>query len=182
MSSTVSNDRRGIRHDSARAEPSLPALVSERQGRYRSWLMPLPLTVCRHLVWRAVGDPAAVAEMLEPIVSIGKKRGSGHGHVLTWTVDEAPEADGWEFAHLYPNGARAHRTALLPDGHRNRGDDWRGSPDGVAAMAASGPSQVVTVAAGQTIVRHSVAAWTADGSNDRMAMSRSRRWGRFVWW
>lgn len=88
----------------------LPVLVSERQGRYRSRVMPLPLTVCRNLVWRAVGDPAAVTELLTPIVSIGKKRGAGHGHVLTWTVDEAPEANGWEFAHLYPNGALG-RTA-----------------------------------------------------------------------
>ncbi|UOT08501.1 hypothetical protein MPY17_39585 (plasmid) [Rhodococcus opacus] len=23
----------------------------------------------------------------------------------TWTVDEARGANGWEFAHLYPNGA-----------------------------------------------------------------------------
>lgn len=88
----------------------LPALVSERQGRYRSRVMPLPLTVCRHLVWRAVGDPAAITELLTPIVSIGKKRSAGHGHVLTWTVDEEPGADRWEFAHLYPDGALG-RTA-----------------------------------------------------------------------
>ncbi|MFC9362889.1 hypothetical protein ACFTZB_40770 [Rhodococcus sp. NPDC057014] len=55
----------------------LPALVSERQGRYRSRVMPLPLTVGRHLVWRAVGDPATITELLAPIMSIGKKRGAG---------------------------------------------------------------------------------------------------------
>ncbi len=70
----------------------------------------MPLTVCRHLVWRVVGDPAAVAELLAPIVSIGKKRSAGHGHVLTWTVDEEPAANRWEFAHLYPDG-RLGRTA-----------------------------------------------------------------------
>ncbi|MDV6247033.1 hypothetical protein [Rhodococcus opacus] len=88
----------------------LPALVSERQGRYRSRVMPLPLTVCRHLVWRAVGDPGAVAELLAPIVSIGKKRGAGHGHVLSWTVDEQSDGDRWEFAHLHPDGSLG-RTA-----------------------------------------------------------------------
>ncbi len=88
----------------------LPALVSERQGRYRSRVMPLPLTICRNLVWRAVGDPAAVAELLTPIVSIGKKRGAGHGHVLSWTVTEHPAADSWEFAHLHPDGGLG-RTA-----------------------------------------------------------------------
>ncbi|KXX54546.1 hypothetical protein [Rhodococcus sp. LB1] len=88
----------------------LPALVSERQGRYRSRVMPLPLTVCRHLVWRAVGDPGAVVELLESIVSIGKKRGSGHGHVLSWEITEHPDADRWEFAHLHPDGSLG-RTA-----------------------------------------------------------------------
>ncbi|WP_054248623.1 hypothetical protein [Rhodococcus opacus] len=82
----------------------LPALVSERQGRYRSRVMPLPLTVCRHLVWRAIGDSAAVAELLGPIMSIGKKRGAGHGHVLSWEITEHADADPWEFAHLHPNG------------------------------------------------------------------------------
>lgn len=88
----------------------LPALVSERQGRYRSRVMPLPLTVCRHLVWRAVGDSAAVTELLAPIVSIGKKRSAGHGHVLSWEVTERPDADRWEFAHLHPDGSLG-RTA-----------------------------------------------------------------------
>ncbi|MDI9941307.1 hypothetical protein QM806_38840 [Rhodococcus sp. IEGM 1351] len=88
----------------------LPALVSERHGRYRSRVMPLPLTVCRDLAGRAVGDPAAIIELLTPIVSIGKKRSAGHFHMLTWTVDEEPGADRWEFAHRYPDGALG-RTA-----------------------------------------------------------------------
>ena len=88
----------------------LPALVSERQGRYRSRVMPLPLTVCRYLVWRAVGDPAAIAELLAPITSIGKKRSAGHGHVLSWEVTEQPDADRRELAHLHPDGSLG-RTA-----------------------------------------------------------------------
>lgn len=88
----------------------LPALVSERQGRYRSRVMPLPLTVCRNLVWRAVGDPIAVAELLAPIMSIGKKRGAGHGHILSWEITEHQNADPSEFAHLHPDGSLG-RTA-----------------------------------------------------------------------
>lgn len=72
--------------------------------------MPLPLTVCRHLVWRAVGDPDTVAELLAPIVSIGKKRSAGHGHILNWTISEDSGADRWEFAHLHPDGTLG-RTA-----------------------------------------------------------------------
>ena len=88
----------------------LPALVSERQGRYRSRVMPLPLTICRHLVWRAVGYPAAIADLLAPIAAIGKKRGAGNGHVLSWKITEQPDVDLWEFAHLHPDG-RLGRTA-----------------------------------------------------------------------
>ncbi|WP_256718325.1 hypothetical protein [Rhodococcus sp. D-1] len=86
----------------------LPALVSERQGRYRSRVV--PLTVCWHLAWRAVGDPAAVAELLEPIMSIGKKRSAGHGHVLSWEIPEHMDADQWKFAHLHPDDSLG-RTA-----------------------------------------------------------------------
>ncbi|WP_432422427.1 hypothetical protein [Rhodococcus opacus] len=99
-------DQQALAHMSA----ALPASVSERQGRYRSRVMPLPLTICRHLVWRAVGDPAAVAELLTPIVSIGKKRSAGHGHILDWTITAHPDADRWEYAHLHPDGTLG-RTA-----------------------------------------------------------------------
>ena len=106
----------------------LPALVSERQGRYRSRVMPLPLTVCRHLVWRAVGHPAAVAELLTPIVSIGKKRGAGHGHILSWEITEHPASDLWEFAHLHPDGTlgrTAPATCLRERGHVSTGGEGR---------------------------------------------------------
>ncbi|MDF3311561.1 hypothetical protein P3H15_42035 [Rhodococcus sp. T2V] len=106
----------------------LPALVSERQGRYRSRVMPLPLTVCRHLVWRAVGHRAAITELLTPIVSIGKKRGAGHGHILSWEITEHPASDLWEFAHLHPDGTLG-RTAppacLHEHGHVPTGGEGR---------------------------------------------------------
>ena len=108
----------------------LPSQVSERQGRYRSRVMPLPLTVCRTLVWRAVGDPAAVAALLEPIISIGKKCGSGHGHVLSWELIEHPAADSWAFAHLHPDGSlgRTIPAVCLHDGEKVRvgGKGWMG--------------------------------------------------------
>ncbi|ABH00655.1 conserved hypothetical protein (plasmid) [Rhodococcus jostii RHA1] len=115
-------DQQALDHMAA----DLPALVSERQGRYRSRVMPLPLTVCRHLVWRGVGDPVAVAELLGPIVSIGKKRGAGNGHVLSWEVAEHPAADLWEFAHLHPDGGlgRTAPAACLRDhGEMRTGGD-----------------------------------------------------------
>ena len=89
----------------------------ELQGSYRSRVMPLPLTVCRHLVWRSVGNTAAVADLLAPFVSIGKKRGAGNGHILSWAITEHPAADPWEFAHLHPDGSlgRTAPAACLHD-------------------------------------------------------------------
>ncbi|WP_128645065.1 hypothetical protein [Rhodococcus sp. BS-15] len=87
----------------------LPALVSERQGRYRARVMPLPLTIASALVWRAVGDPDAVLDLLGGVRTIGRKRSSGHGHILNWTVEEAA-ADPWASSHLHLDGSLG-RTA-----------------------------------------------------------------------
>lgn len=104
-------------HALAQMTDRLPTHVDPRKGRYRSWVMPLPLTVAPSLVWRAVGDPTAVADLLTGIVAIGKKRASGHGQVLDWTVAPDLSADRWEFAHLHPDGrlGRCVPAACLRD-------------------------------------------------------------------
>ncbi|WP_368679929.1 hypothetical protein R1X32_00815 (plasmid) [Rhodococcus opacus] len=98
-------------------------------------MMSLPLTACRHLVWRAVGNPAAIAELLASIVSIGKKRGAGHGHVLSWDITAQRADDEWKFAHLHPHGGMGRTTppdclddrdSVHPGGD---GQMWRRPPD-----------------------------------------------------
>lgn len=88
----------------------LPTHIDPRKGRYRSWVMPLPLTVARTLVWRAVGNPEVVAELLSTVSSVGKKRAAGHGTILDWTVEPDADADRWEFAHLHPDGSLGRTT------------------------------------------------------------------------
>lgn len=83
----------------------LPKVVSDRQGRYRARRMPLLVTSCASVRWRAVGDIDAVHELLESITSIGKKRSTGEGHVLRWDVAAAPELDDFTAAHLHPDGS-----------------------------------------------------------------------------
>lgn len=83
---------------------ALPAHVSERQGRYRARVMPLPLTMAEELVWRAVGDPDRIRALLADVVVIGRKRSAGHGEVLGWTVTGEPGAEEWGFGHLHPDG------------------------------------------------------------------------------
>ena len=81
----------------------LPKTVSSRQGRYRARRMPL-VTPFASVTWHAVGDVDRVRELLEPIVSIGKKRSTGEGHVLGWEVTPAPDLDRFTAGHLHPDG------------------------------------------------------------------------------
>jgi CRISPR type IV-associated protein Csf3 len=56
------------------------------QGRYKSYHMPLPTLVCDTLRWYACGDLERVAELLLPVMAMGKKRAYGNGHVLRWEI------------------------------------------------------------------------------------------------
>ena len=56
------------------------------------------------LVWRAVGDAESTAQLPDSVMTIGKKRSSGHGLVLGWAVEEVVGGDEWEFGHLHPDG------------------------------------------------------------------------------
>ena len=78
--------------------------VDRSSGPYRTRRMPLLVTLCPRVTWRAVGDTQAVADLLEDIPAIGKKRSAGHGHVLSWTVEHTPEVDEHAAAHLHPDG------------------------------------------------------------------------------
>lgn len=90
--------------DLEQVSTSLPKTVSGRQGRYRARRMPLLVTPCTSVVWHAIGDIDQVTELLAPVVSIGKKRSTGEGHVLRWEVEPAPEVDEATAAHLNPDG------------------------------------------------------------------------------
>ena len=107
---------------------SLPKTVSDRQGRYRARRMPLLVTPCLSITWQAIGDPDAVHELVRDVVSIGKKRSSGEGHVLRWEVTQAPDLSRYAAAHLHPDGTLGrptptsclHGHAGLVDGGRGR--------------------------------------------------------------
>lgn len=65
--------------------------VNVGAGPCKSFRLPLPLLLAREVVWHAVGDLEAVAEMLSVITHIGKKHNVGHGQVKRWRVEEAEE-------------------------------------------------------------------------------------------
>jgi CRISPR type IV-associated protein Csf3 len=91
------------------ATAALPAVISARQGRYRARRMPLLVTVCQAVTWHGVGDPERILALVTGIQAIGKKRGAGEGHVLSWDVALAP-AGPWEAGHLHPDGSLGRPT------------------------------------------------------------------------
>lgn len=88
----------------------LPKTVSDRQGRYRSHRMPLLVTACSAVTWHALGDPAAVADLLADVSSIGKKRATGEGHVLAWDIETVDGLDEFTAGHLHPDGTLGRPT------------------------------------------------------------------------
>lgn len=90
--------------------PRLPKVVSSRQGRYRARRMPITVTPCQSVTWHAIGDLAAVAELLAGVRTIGKARSTGEGEVLSWDVRPAPDLDPVTAAHLHPDGSLGRTT------------------------------------------------------------------------
>ena len=83
---------------------SMPKTVSDARGRYRGHHMPIMTTICTAVTWHAVGDVDQVRALLLEVAAIGKKRRSGHGRVLSWTVSPATDLTLWQAGHLHPDG------------------------------------------------------------------------------
>lgn len=88
-------------------------------GTYRDWQMPLPLLMCRKLVGYAHGKRKEIRKALNELRYIGKKRAHGHGKVLLWDVEEAPDD-----------------YSLTMDGRAMR---WLPDPDGIREVRAQPP-------------------------------------------
>lgn len=77
--------------------------IDEDSGRYRRYAMPLLVTLTDALVWRAVGDVEEIRSLLSGVQAIGKKRSTGHGRVLNWSVEPSRELEAWAAAHTHPD-------------------------------------------------------------------------------
>lgn len=84
---------------------TLPKTLSDARGPYRVHRVPVLVTTCTAVSWHAIGDPAQVTRLLEPVAAIGKKRAHGHGRVLSWTIEPASDLEAFDAAHLHPDGS-----------------------------------------------------------------------------
>ena len=67
-------------------------------GPYRDVMMPAPVIVCREVTWHAVGDLDAIRRLVSPLRFIGRRRSTGEGGVIGWTVTPV-DTDPIRWAH-----------------------------------------------------------------------------------
>lgn len=93
--------------DERRAEQvavSLPKNVGGPRGRFRNRVTPVLVVPAAAIVWHAVGQPAEIRRLLEPLTTIGARRGSGEGTVLRWEFSVVYKEDPLLFGHTHPDG------------------------------------------------------------------------------
>lgn len=84
---------------------SLPKNLGGARGRYRRRVTPVISVPAAAIVWHAVGDLDEIEKLLTPLTSIGSRRASGEGAVISWSVEEVSSVlDTWVFGHSHPNG------------------------------------------------------------------------------
>lgn len=99
-----------VRLDERRAEEiaiSMPKNVGGPRGRYRTRVTPVMVTICSGITWHAFGDPDKIEEFLEPITTLGARRGSGEGSVNRWKIEviNDKKLDNFVFSHTNPDGS-----------------------------------------------------------------------------
>lgn len=82
------------------------------KGAHRDVMVPSPIVMCREVEWRAVGDPEALRRLLAPLAYIGRRRNTGEGKVLSWSVTEVHGVDPAAFVHT--DDARATLIRPVP--------------------------------------------------------------------
>lgn len=86
--------------------------VYARKGSYRDVMMPSSVTLASTLTWFAIGDKERIAAALRPLRAIGRRRATGEGVVLSWSIEDAP-GDPWRTLHL-GDGDQLLRPVPIP--------------------------------------------------------------------
>lgn len=81
----------------------IPTTMPPSSGRYRMRRLPVVTIPAAAVIWRGVGDPHAVRDLLADIPAIGSRRGTGEGTILKWEIDAEPDADPALHGHCHPD-------------------------------------------------------------------------------
>lgn len=97
---------RTSRTDHRRLQDLAPKVVgvSDKSGRYQRRLVPVMAHIATSLVWRGVGAPDEIRDLLAELPAIGKHTGTGEGVVKAWEVTEAADDDWWSAGHEHAPG------------------------------------------------------------------------------
>lgn len=77
------------RWSSGRNGKKQPLKIVTAMGADMERRIPTPALTCTEIVARAIGNAAAIAELLERVNFLGKRRNLGMAQVATWHVEEA---------------------------------------------------------------------------------------------
>jgi CRISPR type IV-associated protein Csf3 len=119
----------------AQVAVSMPKNVGGARGRFRRRITPVLVFPAARVVWHAVGDHEAVQRLLEGITTVGARRGSGEGTVISWLVETVALNNAEEqflHGHLHADGV-AGRPMPMPCATR------AGVPTGVTGLAGLRP-------------------------------------------
>lgn len=105
----------------------LPPIVRQGQGRYRDYRQPIVVTAALAVEWWAIGDPDRIEAAARLVSQLGKKRSTGYGLVIDWTVTDEGDPD-WE-AVVWRGGVISRPVPI-------RCARAIGAPEGVAVSAA----------------------------------------------
>lgn len=108
----------------------VPAAFPPASGRYRMRRFPVISLPAAAVVWRGVGDPDRVLALVTPLLAIGKRRVTGEGAVLGWTVRAEPDGDPDRFGHCDADG-RLGRPVPLACAHRVAASGWQTAVAGI---------------------------------------------------
>lgn len=78
---------------------------SPKSGPYRDVMMASNITMCPAITWRGIGDIQAIRQAVTAIWFIGRRRNTGEGEVLNWSVTEEHPEDPARFLHVDDDNA-----------------------------------------------------------------------------
>lgn len=89
--------------------------INIARGTFRSYYMPLRTTwpVGGVITWWCVGDPEAIAWLLNSCWGVGAKRNTGHGRVWQWKISQVEE--DWSILRPDGNGRMVPARPIPPD-------------------------------------------------------------------